>query len=216
MPVVSRIEFAMLNPSVAEKARAFIDSTWSRLKPLAGEDVDEVLARLEEQDTGAATILTPEPTTLPVLIHLDRCLQDASLYDAAISKAIADLRPHLQWRQSKAYNDALLGTGFIENYGWCEVIGPNGFFRGDDFLLGLLMLGPNTHYRDHLHPAPELYWPLTSDTEWRKDDERLAPKAAGTVIWHQPNVIHAIKTGAAPLLTIWSWTRDTATPASLI
>lgn len=206
----------MLKALVAEKTGAFIDTTRSRLKSLSGEGVDAVLARLGEQELSATSVLIPEPTTLPVLIHLDRCLEEATLFDTAISQAIADLRPYLQWRQSKAYNDALLGTGFIENYGWCEVIGPNGFFQGDDFLLGLLMLGPNTHYRDHLHPAPELYWPLTSDTLWRKGEEKLAPKVAGTVIWHQPNVIHATKTGAVPLLTIWSWTMDTATPASLI
>ena len=210
------LKIAMIRALVAERAQAFTRAISSHLKRLAGEGVGEVLSRLDEQETGAASVLIPEPTTLPVLNHLDSCLKEASLFDAAISQAIADLRPYLQWRQSKAYNDALLGTGFIENYGWCEVIGPNGLFQGNDFLLGLLMLGPNTHYRDHFHPAPELYWPLTSNTEWRKGDEKLTPKAAGTVIWHQPNVIHATKTGAAPLLTIWSWTRDTATPARLV
>jgi hypothetical protein len=206
----------MSNSSVQEKVETFIHATRSRLKSAVGEGVGEVLARLDEQDTRAASILTPAPLTLPVLIHLDMCLDEAFLFDASISQAIAELRPYLQWRQSKAYNDALLGTGFIQNYGWCEVIGPNGFFRGDDFLLGLLMLGPNTHYRDHFHPAPELYWPLTSDAEWLKGDEQLTPKAAGTVIWHRPNVIHATRTRARPLLTIWSWTRDTGTPARLI
>ena len=206
----------MLKVRAAERAEALSQATRARLERIGGEGVAEVLSHLEEQDIGAASVLTPEPTTLPVLAHLERSLEEASFFDAAISQAIADLRPHLQWRQSKAYNDALLGTGFIENYGWCEVIGPNGLFRGDDFLLGLLMLGPNTHYRDHFHPAPELYWPLTSNTEWRKGDEELQPRAAGTIIWHPPHVIHATRTRAAPLLTIWSWTRETATPARLV
>ena len=48
----------------------------------------------------------------------------------------------------------VLGEGFTANYGWAEIIGPNGFFAGDDFLLGLLMLGP----------APSLPRSLSSGT----------------------------------------------------
>ncbi len=201
---------------LAIKVRAFLDAARHRLETYNHANVEEVLARLGEQATGFEAIRHPEPGSLPVLTYLDQCLDEAMHFDAALARSIADLRPHFQWRQSKAYSDAVLGTGFIENYGWCEIIGPNGFFSGDDFLLGLLMLGPHQHYRDHFHPAPELYWPLTSETEWRMGDEPLAPKAAGTVIWHRPNVVHATRTRGAPLLTLWSWTRDTATPAQLL
>ena len=206
----------MDNTSIANLTRALIDAARYRLATYADPNVKEVLKRLGAQTMNDEGVVQPEPTSLPVLTFLDLCLEEAAHFDAEIAHAISALRPHFQWRQSKAYNDALLGTGFIDNYGWCEVIGPNGFFSGDDFLFGLLMLGPNQHYRDHFHPAPELYWPLTSDTEWRKGDEPLAPKEAGTVIWHRPNIVHATRTRAKPLLTLWSWTKDTATPAKLI
>jgi hypothetical protein len=199
-----------------EKVRALINAARNRLTPCSDEGVQEVLVRFGEQDLNPDHRLSPEPTTLPVLTYLDACLLEAAEFDADIVRSITELKPHFQWRQSKAYNDDVLGAGFLANYGWCEVIGPNGFFHGDDFLFGLLMLGPNQHYRDHFHPAPELYWPLTSDTDWRKGDEALAPKAAGTVIWHRPNIVHATRTRAKPLLTLWSWTKDTATPAKLI
>jgi len=199
-----------------QKVRALIDSARKRLIACSDEGAQEVLARLDEQDLNPAHELSPEPTTLPVLTYLDACLLEATQFDAEIARSIADLKPHFQWRQSKAYNDDVLGAGFLANYGWTEIIGPNGFFRGDDFLFGLLMLGPNQHYRDHFHPAPELYWPLTSDTEWRKGEEVLAPKQAGTLLWHRPNIIHATRTRTKPLLTLWSWTKDTATPAKLI
>ncbi len=76
---------------------------------------------------------------------------------------------------------------FSENYGWCEIIGPQGFFKGDDFILGLLMLGPHRHYKDHYHPAPELYWPLTGPTEWKQGAGGFETKQAGAVIYHAPN-----------------------------
>ena len=95
------------------------------------------------------------------------------------------------------------------------IIGPRGFFAGDDFLLGLLMLGPGHHYRDHYHPAPELYWPLTSGSLWSRNREPFMEKPPGTIIWHPPMILHATKTGGTPLLTVWSWTSDTLTPARL-
>ena len=207
---------ALSNVQLTKKVRFFIDAVRRRLDGYDEDGVLEVLSRLNEQEVGFDAVQQPEPTTLPVLSYFDQCFSEVTTFDGEIARALTDLYPHFRWRQSKAYNDELLGKGFLANYGWCEIIGPNGFFQGDDFLLGLLMLGPHQHYRDHFHPAPELYWPLTSDTEWRKGDEALAPKAAGTVIWHRPNITHATRTCSKPLLTMWSWTKDTATPAKLI
>ncbi len=206
----------MVKITVAAVARRLIEQVRSRLAPSSEMGVAEVLVRLGEQDLGPRVFQRPEPNLLPVVDYLDECLAEVAVFDPIIARAVGELRPDLRWLQSKAYNDALLGTGFIQNYGWCEIIGPNGFFPGNDFLMGLLMLGPNQHYPDHLHPAPELYWPLTSHTEWRKGDEPLTPKAAGTVIWHPPHIVHATRTGLTPLLAFWSWTRATATPARLL
>ena len=121
----------------------------------------------------------------------------------------------LQWRQSPAYTDDILGAGFGANYGWAEIIGPHGFFPGSDFLLGMLMLGPNRHYPDHYHPAPELYWPLTSDSRWSADGQPFDVKPQGAIIWHPAMILHATITRDSPLLALWCWTSDTATPARL-
>ena len=109
----------------------------------------------------------------------------------------------------------MLGEGFTANYGWAEIIGPNGFFAGDDFLLGLLMLGPDRHYRDHYHPAPELYWPLTSASRWSRDGGPFAEKPQGATIWHPSMAMHATMTDETPLLAVWCWTADVGTPAKL-
>lgn len=205
-----------MQDDVFDNARWLIGSIARGLSRSHGEGVAEVLDRMADQALGEAEFRLPEPTRLPVLAHLPQALGEAMLFDADIAAAIAAVEEQLQWRQSAAYTDALLGEGFTDNYGWAEIIGPNGLFAGDDFLLGLLMLGPHRHYTDHYHPAPELYWPLTGGTEWRKDQGKLAPQPAGAAIWHAPMTVHATRTGEAPLLTVWSWTRDTATPARLV
>jgi hypothetical protein len=104
----------------------------------------------------------------------------------------------------------------MDEYGWCEMIGSRGFFPGDDFRLGLLMLGPNRHYKDHYHPAPELYRPLTGPSDWKQGSGTFAPKQAGEVIWHPANAVHATRTQDIPLLAVWCWTRDVDTPAKLV
>ncbi|WP_395684713.1 dimethylsulfonioproprionate lyase family protein [Aestuariivirga sp.] len=180
-----------------------------------GEGVADVLDRLAQQDLDTARFAAPEPRALPVLAHLPHCLGEAMLLDADLAAAIASVEESLQWRQSACYSDALLGEGFTANYGWAEIIGPNGFFPGDDFLLGLLMLGPERHYRDHFHPAPELYWPLTTASHWSVDSGPFVEKQQGATIWHAPMAMHATITRDMPLLAVWSWTRDTATPARL-
>jgi hypothetical protein len=103
----------------------------------------------------------------------------------------------------------------MDNYAYAELIGPNGFFAGDDFLLGLLLLGPGIHYRDHHHAAPELYWLLTGPSEWRRGSGDFKMRDAGDVIWHEPSIVHSTRTLRTPLLAVWAWTRDVSEPARL-
>jgi hypothetical protein len=186
------------------------------LRRRGGEGVAEALDRLSSQPLDDAHFRVLEPTRLPVLRHLAQCTAETILVDADLAAAIAAVDEHLRWRQSASYNDKNLGAGFLDNYGWCELVGPNGFFAGGDFRLGLLMLGPNRHYKDHYHPAPELYWPLTAGSQWKQAAGSFETKEAGAIIWHRPSVVHATRTDKNPLLAVWAWTRDTAMPAKLV
>jgi len=181
----------------------------------SAEGVDEVLGRLAQQATGPGDFRRPDPATLPVATYFPDCIGEAMLLDADLAAALAAAADDLQWHQSEAYSDRVLGEGFMANYGWCQLIGPHGFFPGSDFLLGLLMLGPERHYKDHYHPAPELYWPLTGPSDWKRGAGGFETRQAGDTIWHPPLRMHATRTGTKPLLAVWSWTSDTATAAKL-
>ncbi len=199
-----------------ENAQWLVGAIARGLAARGGEGVDGVLERLSEQMVNRPSFHSPEPTQLPVLRNFAECTAETMLLDADLAAAIAAIADHLQWRQSASYNDAVLGKGFLDNYGWSQIIGPHGFFPGEDFLLGFIMLGPRHHYRDHYHPAPELYWPLTGPSEWKRGAGGFEAKPAGTAIWHEPYVVHATKTAEQPLLALWCWTSDTATPAKLV
>lgn len=205
-----------VNQTLFENAQWLVRAIASGLHVRPGEGVAHVLDGLAAQALDASHFRVPDPTQLPVLRYLAQCTAETMLLDADLAAAIAAIADHLQWRQSASYNDKVLGEGFMENYGWSQIIGPQGFFAGHDFLLGFIMFGPGRHYRDHYHPAPELYWPLTSPSDWKRGAGGFETKPAGATIWHRPNVVHATKTAGQPLLAVWCWTSDTATPAKLV
>jgi Dimethlysulfonioproprionate lyase len=169
--------------------------------------------RLAEQDLSTAQDVTTR--SKPVVRHMPDLLQAVTAMFPEIASALAAIGSQLCWSQSSSYTDGILGEGFSDNYAWAELIGPAGIFPGDDFTLGFLLLGPNRHYIDHYHPAPELYLPLTAGSYWKKGDGDFIERRQGEVIWHPSMVIHATKTFAAPLIAAYVWTRDVATPAKL-
>lgn len=199
-----------------ENSRWLIGAIARGLHCRRGDGIEEVLERMAGQDLSHAAFRPLEPARLSVTRYLPDCIGEAMLLDADVAAALAAIADDLRWLQSKAYSDQVLGTGFMDNYGWCELVGSEGFFAGDDFRLGLLMLGPGRHYRDHYHPAPELYWPLTGPSEWKMGAGGFETRAAGGTIWHIPWKVHATATLDKPLLAVWCWTRDVATPAKLV
>lgn len=192
-----------------------IDAVVQGVEKRGGEGTAHTLGRLAQQDIGAAQFREPMPRRQPVCGYLAQGIAETMLVDANLAAALAAVEDRLNWCLSAGYSDALLGAGFMANYGWCELIGMNGFFPGADFRLGLLLLGPNLHYKDHYHPAPELYWPLTGPSDWKRGAGGYESRSAGEIIWHKPFVMHATKTLDTPLLAVWSWTEDTAAPVKL-
>jgi hypothetical protein len=198
-------------------ARWLIEQIKREFARRAGEPgVDEVLNRLGAQDLGDAAFTAPEPRRLPACRYYPETASAAMLVSAALAAALASCEDFLRWKQNPNYSDAVMGAGYMDNYAYAELIGPSGFFAGDDFLLGLMILGPHLHYRDHYHAAPELYWLLTGPSEWKSGAGGFAERDAGTAIWHKPFVVHATRTLDVPLLAIWAWTRDVGEAAKLV
>ena len=109
----------------------------------------------------------------------------------------------LDWRQT--YSSADFGQRFLDNYGWSEWIGERGAFISDAIACGVLMLGPDTEYPAHSHEAEELYLPLAGRAWWRAGESDWRLREAGTWIHHPAWTIHAMRTGAEPLLAAYVW-----------
>jgi quercetin dioxygenase-like cupin family protein len=202
-----------LNDNIYGPAMWIIDSIRRSLK---GEGAGEVKARLAHQDLSPAAVLDQEPRRLAVCRYFPECVAASMFMALDVAAALAEIDEFLHWRQNPNYSDAVMGEGYMDNYAYAELIGPMGFFPGEDFLMGLLLIGPGRHYPDHHHSAPELYWLLTGPSEWRREDGDFTRKRAGETIWHPAGTSHATRTLESPLLAVWAWTQDVSEPARLV
>ena len=198
-----------MTPHIVDTGHWFLRAfTGSLQAGNAGEEgVDEVLARWQ----------VPQVRRLPACRFLPDAVAASLLSVPDLAAAIAALEDDLHWKQNPNYSDEAMGQpGYMNNYAYAEIIGPDGIWPGDDFLLTLLLLGPGLHYLRHSHPAPELYWILSGESA--QLDIRPARRGAepGETIWHEPFAPHATKVGLTPLLAAAVWTRDVDHAAMLV
>ncbi|MGI9462792.1 MAG: dimethylsulfonioproprionate lyase family protein, partial [Aestuariivirgaceae bacterium] len=131
--------------------------------------VHEVLARIAEQDLSEQGFQPPQPQRLSGCHHLPEAVTAGLIVSKDLCTAIVTIEDRFHWTQMDHYTDEAMGQpGYTDNVAYAEIIGRNGFFAGDDFGLGLMLLGPDLHYIDHHHAAPELYWLLTGPIDYRR------------------------------------------------
>ncbi len=171
--------------------------------------VHEVLSRIAEQDLSEKMFSVPQAQRLPGCRHLPEAVAAGLVVSSDLCSAIATIEDRLHWTRMDHYADEVMGQpGFEDNGAYAEIVGPTGFFAGDDFGLGLVLLGPGMHCIDHHHAAPELYWLLSGPIEYRRPPGSLEQVGTSNILWNKPNEVHAMKTGERPMLAVWSWTRD--------
>lgn len=170
----------------------------------------EIRRILELLDRTERTIQLPARSTHPLLAHLFRTLNMA---DQSAPQAAGALRPVaglLPWRYGYAPRPDAPG---LENaMGWAELVGPKAPIRSHEVCFGLTLIGPHTHYLPHRHPAVELYHVLAGHAQWTAGTAtRTQPP--GAFILHGSDEVHAMHTGAEPLLALYSWSGDVVSPS---
>lgn len=194
-----------------------LDEISGYLRALPGPGVAEVRAGL-----AAARRHRPVEAAAPmhnavVAAHLPAALAALKPDHPALADAITAAAPHLGWCSYDAYDPALIGGAFRRGHAFASLIGAEGGLPEVDFDMGLFLIAPQVFYRDHHHPAPELYAPLTGPHGWRFGPGRpLVRKPAHQPVWNPAGRPHAIKVGAVPLLCLYAWTRDIAEAARVI
>src|SRR6266446_2437894 len=128
---------------------------------------------------------------------------------------LGELSPHFRWVQNPNYVAAPPSPNYLENYGYVVLAGPGGLVATDSLALGILLLGPKTHYPTHRHPAVEIYVLAAGEAEWRKGESPWRREAPGSVIRHETMMPHATRTLDEPLLAVYVWQGDLKTYAKI-
>ncbi|CAH2598796.1 Cupin domain-containing protein [Rhodovastum atsumiense] len=140
----------------------------------------------------------------PVLRHLPACLQAT---DKGLAEALAPLADHLPWHYG--YPPRRDAPDLGRDIAFAELVGPAAPLHSDEVCLGLTLIGPHSFYPLHAHPAAELYWVLSGAAAWTAGQvTQVHPP--GSYILHPPNLPHAMRTGAVPLLAAYTWTGEVA------
>ena len=172
-----------------------------------GDEIRKVSAAL---DRGCGEPREIKPTRHPLIHHLPAALALARTRAPEVASVLEPIAELLPWRYS--YPPRHDAPGLESAMGWAELVGPDAPFRSGEVCFGLTLIGPNSYYLPHRHPAVELYRVLAGSAQWTAG-EQTAMQPPGAYILHPTNSVHAMRTGEEPLLAIYSWTGDVVSPS---
>ena len=134
--------------------------------------------------------------------HLKDAPPAGNTYTKALLDEIFPLTELLPWRYSYPPREDAPDLG--QNIAFAEIIGPEAPFHSDSVCLGLTLIGPETLYPAHYHPATELYFVLAGTAKWEINNVSN-DKTPGSFILHPSQAVHAMQTYSESLLAIYTW-----------
>ena len=97
-------------------------------------------------------------------------------------------------------------SDYVGNHQSVGIVGPQGMIADERFKFGVFLQTPETFYPAHRHAAEELYFLLSGNALWQKDDAPFRPVASGALVHHASYQPHAMRTRNEPLLALWAST----------
>ncbi len=119
---------------------------------------------------------------------------------APLARALAALAPSLAWYQRPVA--ACDDPGFQAGHANALIIAPSALECRSDLAVGVSLLAPHVTYPQHHHAPREIYTVL-SEGDWFTEDKHWYTPGLGGTVYHDANLVHAMRSGPAPLLAIW-------------
>ena len=124
---------------------------------------------------------------------------------ANLLKALKPALPFLPWKYNYEPRADMPDLG--NRMGWGEILGPEAPYHDEHFCFGFTLLGKNTLYPAHYHPATELYVVLSGLAVWTLDGVSKV-RGPGEFILHPSNHVHSMQTKDEPLLALYTWSGE--------
>lgn len=202
-------------PEPEALVRRLVEEADRYLATLSGPGVAEVRQGIARGRAGA---FSASVASHPVVAeHLAPALATLAPTHPALASAIAGAAPHLLWQGYDGYPVDSIGADFAAGHAYASVMGEAATIAATGFDLGLFVIAPHLLYRDHRHPAAELYAPLTGPHGWRFGPGRaLSLRPAHRPVWNTALRPHLTKVGPLPFLCLFAWTSDVNAPAEVV
>jgi hypothetical protein len=147
-----------------------------------------------------------EPCLLPV------CEKVASLQAARprggrvpdVVNALIKAIPDLSWQQTYSEADGF-SRDWLDNYGWVNLVSPEGLFLSDEMRVSIGYWGEGQQYDEHSHAPEETYLILAGGARFYSEGRAPRDAGAGETVHHAPYQKHAISMTPGPLLAAAFW-----------
>lgn len=204
------------DPSPGALIRTLVDEIDCYLADLSGPGAAECRQGLALWQNGPVAALSHHANPL-VAECLGPALASLRPTHPALAASIGAAAAWLPWHTYDGYPPDAIGADFAQGHAYASLIGEDAPLPAEDWELGLFLIRPHVLYRDHCHPAPELYAPLTGPHGWRfgaGQPLRILP--AHRPVWNAPHAPHLTKVGPDPFLCVYIWTSDVNASAKVI
>lgn len=181
-----------------------------------GSSDPAVAAEAQALRLGGATAPRRSPPPAPVRQPATAFLEEAvaaglSGPEGALAAAIRAVVPDLAWSYGYPAEPAWPALG--ERIAFAQLLGEGGLGTASQVLVGLTLIAPRTRYPWHAHPATELYLVIAGTARWWKGTDGPRVHPPGALVLHESGIPHAMETEAEPLLALYTWRGDLASPS---
>ncbi|MEX0302621.1 MAG: dimethylsulfonioproprionate lyase family protein, partial [Leisingera sp.] len=119
-------------------------------------------------------------------------------------QALINAIPSLRWQQTYTEADGF-SRDWLDNYGWVNLISPEGLYQSDEMRLSIGYWGAGQHYDEHSHAPEETYLILAGQARFNSEGRPARDAGPGGIIHHAPHQKHAIDMVPGPLLAAAFW-----------
>jgi mannose-6-phosphate isomerase-like protein (cupin superfamily) len=141
---------------------------------------------------------------LSVLAQLPAVLELSGKQTRTVVQAICDAASSLNWQQSYTHSDGF-DRAYLDNYGWFNLVSPDGVFLSDTIRVSVGYWGKGLSYVEHWHEPEEFYLVLAGGAEFHSKGRAPRRCGPGDVVHHLPNQPHSIEMNNGPLLAAAFW-----------